>query len=61
MMPFNNGDVVIDREGWTGIVIDADDIHNIKVRYDMNRGIGLYCADETCSEYDGLKIAEDEK
>ena len=52
----NVGDRVVDNYGVTGIVVKADDIHNIEVEYDGKYiGSGLYCVDKKCAEYDELK------
>lgn len=48
------GDIVMDNDGNTGMVIEAGDIHNILVQFD-NGGSGLYCMVESCDHYDPLQ------
>jgi len=41
---------VQDGDGNIGTVIECNDVHNVSVEYDNNRGGGLYCLSEKCSE-----------
>jgi len=52
-MKFKKGQRVIDEDGNFGTIIEADDKHNIYVRYDNGKGFGLYCVDPECPEHSG--------
>lgn len=41
---------VMDDQGYTGIITDCDDVHNINVVYDQG-GAGLYCFNPKCHEF----------
>jgi len=47
---------VIDKEGSIGKIISSLDIHNIEVKFDdeNGEGLGLYCLDPSCDEYEPL-------
>lgn len=48
--------LVKDIEGNIGKITDIEhDIHNVEVEY-LQGGLGLYCLDETCNEFDPLYI-----
>lgn len=49
--------LVKDTKGNIGKIIDTEhDIHNVKVDYLDESGVGIYCLDETCEDYDPLYI-----
>lgn len=43
---------VVDVDGYIGVVMNCDDIHNVHVEYD-DGGSGLYCLDEDCDKCSG--------
>lgn len=55
MQNIKTGLLVTDKDGDFGIIRNCDDIHNIKVEFTLG-GVGLYCLDEECEEYEELYI-----
>ncbi len=57
ILPFGTvkvGDVVYDDSGYTGVVEQIEDIHNVWVEYSGGGGSGCYCLDALCASYDPL-------
>ena len=49
------GDKVINKDGDIGIVVNMENLHDVEVEY-LGGGVGLYCIDKECPDYEGLEL-----